>query len=73
MKRRLDNVEKVKEAGQKFKLEDRVVVQNTLTKEWDNHGVNTKVLSSRYKVQAEKGRKYTRNRIYIHPSPRDFG
>ena len=79
MKRRLHNAEKVKEPGpvkakqrQKFKLADRVVVQNPLIKEWDVHGVITEVLSSRrYKVQAENDRKYMRNRVYIHTSTRD--
>ena len=47
MKARLENAEKVKENGPKltghdFKLGDRVVPKNPLTKLWDTHELVTK-------------------------------
>ena len=74
MKKRLDNAEKVKQAGpvkakQRFNLADPVAMQNLLTKEWDLHGTIAEVLSPRKcKVQFETGYRYEKmTSTYNHP------
>ena len=74
MKARLENAEKVKEngpklAGQEFKLGDRVVAQNPLTKLWDTHGIVSEKLSKRrYRIQTDEGYSFFRNVEFIRLS-----
>ena len=64
---RLENAEKVKEkgpkiAGHEFKVDDRVVTQNTLTKLWDTHGIVTMRHSKRrFCIKVEEGQSFSRN------------
>ena len=74
MKKRLDNAEKVKQAGpvkakQRFNLADPVAMQNLLTKKWDLHGTIVEVLSPRKsKVQYDTGHRYKKmTSTYNHP------
>ena len=76
MKERLVNAEKVKEDGPKlasrpFQLDERVVVQNPITKVWDTHGrIDRKLTERRYRIQADEGHYLMRNRKYIKLSAR---
>ena len=76
MKERLTNAEKVKEDGPKlasrpFQLDERVVVQNPITKLWDIHGrIDRKFTDRRYRIQADEGHYLTRNKKYIKLSAR---
>ena len=76
MKERLSNAEKVKEDGPKlasrpFELDERVVVQNAITKLWDVHGrIDRKYTDRRYRIQADEGHYLTRNKKYIKLSAR---
>ena len=74
MKARLENAEKVKEngpklAGHEFKLGDRVVAQNPLTKLWDTHGIVSEKLSKRrYRIQTDEGYSFLGNGKFIRLS-----
>ena len=76
MKERLSNAEKVKENGPKlasreFQLDERVVVQNPITKLWDTHGrISHKLTERRYRIQADEGHFLMRNRKFIKLSAR---
>ena len=71
MKRRLENADKVKENGprltsQPFKLGDRVIVQNPLSKLWETHGEVIELLKKRrYRVRADAGHELMRNGKFI--------
>ena len=76
MKERLVNAEKVKENGPKlasreFQLDERVVVQNPITKLWDTHGcISHKLAKRRYRIRADEGHFLMRNGKFIKLSAR---
>ena len=77
--KRQREAEKVKERGprnaeQRFKTKDHVVIQNPVSKEWNLHGTITKRLSPRrYKIKTKSGRLYDRNGQYLWPSAQTTG